>query len=350
MTATTIATTVNTPAPAPAPAEALIALTKLSVAPENVRRTDKRGGVEGLAENIAEEGLLQNLVVFETKAGRFRVVAAGRRLAALKLLAKAGRWSGPVRCLVLPSEAAQRVSLAENVMRRALHPADEFEAFAALIAEGHDAPEVARRFGTTVRHVEQRMRLAAVSPALVKAYRAGEMTLDQLTAFTVTDDHARQEQVWNTVFVRESTGQGIRRALLLSEHVPVSDKLARFVELEAYEQAGGVVTRDLFSDDEGGTWLADPDLLRQLAAEKIQAEASSLSAEGWGWWPGPTGCATLTRWRPRPASTCGHGGRRTRRSCPASTRRRSRRSWRREQARTSASLGPCSSSYRRARP
>lgn len=268
--------------PAAAPVEALIALTKLSVAPENVRRTDKRGGVEGLAESVAEEGLLQNLVVFETEASRFRVVAGGRRLAALKLLAKAGRWSGPVRCLVLPSEAAQRVSLAENVMRRALHPADEFEAFAALIAEGHDAAEVAQRFGTTVRHVEQRMKLAAVSPALVKAYRASEMTLDQLTAFAVVDDHARQEAVWNTHYVRESSGQGIRRALL-SEHVPVTDKLARFVGLEAYEGAGGTVTRDLFSDDEGGTWLADPDLLRRLAAEKMEGEAAALSAEGWGW-------------------------------------------------------------------
>lgn len=279
---TTVETALTAPAPAAAPTEALIPLAKLGAAPENVRRTDRRGGVEGLAESIAAEGLLQNLVVIEAERGRYRVVAGGRRLAALKLLAKASRWSGPVRCLVLPSEAAHRVSLAENVMRRALHPADEFEAFAALIAEGHDASEVARRFGTTVRHVEQRMRLAAVSPALIKAYRAGEMTLDQLTAFAVVDNQARQEQVWNTHHVRESSGHGIRRALLV-EHVPVTDKLARFVTLEAYEEAGGAVIRDLFSDDESGTWLADPDLLRRLAAERMETEAGVLSAEGWGW-------------------------------------------------------------------
>ena len=70
----------------------LIPLTKLSVASENVRRTDKKGGIEGLAESIAAEDLLQNLVVFQTEAGRYRVVAGGRRLAALKLLARAGRW------------------------------------------------------------------------------------------------------------------------------------------------------------------------------------------------------------------------------------------------------------------
>lgn len=266
----------------PAPAVELIPLRKLGVAEENVRRTDRKGGIEGLAESIAAEGLLQNLIAFKTEAGRYRVVAGGRRLAALKLLAKAGRWGEPVPCKVLPTGAAARVSLTENVMREPLHPADEFEAFQALLDEGHDRPEIARRFGTTVRHVEQRLKLAAVSPALIRAYRAGDMTLDQLTAFTVVDDHAHQEQVWASHANRESSGRGIRMALL-SEHVPVTDKLARFVGLEAYEAAGGPVIRDLFSDDQGGTWLADPELLRRLAAETMQAKAEALGTEGWGW-------------------------------------------------------------------
>lgn len=260
-----------------------IALSKLSVAEENVRRTDRKGGIEGLAESIAAEGLLQNLTGFATENGRHRIVAGGRRLAALRLLAKGGRWSGPVPVRVLPSGTdAQRISLTENIMRAALHPADEFEAFAALIAEGHDPAEVARRFGTTVRHVEQRMRLAAVSPALVRAYRSGDMTLDQLTAFAVVDDHTRQEQVWTTYHVRDSLGRGICMALL-SEHVPVTDRLVRFVGLEAYEAAGGTVIRDLFSDEQGGTWLADSNLLRRLATEKMQAEAETITAEGWVW-------------------------------------------------------------------
>ena len=282
-TNTEVTTTPATETVAPAASMEWIALSKLSVAEENVRRTDRKGGIEGLAESIAAEGLLQNLTGFATEKGRYRIVAGGRRLTALRLLAKAGRWSGPVPVRVLPSGTdAQRISLTENVVRAALHPADEFEAFAALIAERHEPAEVARRFGTTVRHVEQRMKLAAVSPTLVKAYRAGDMTLDQLTAFAVVDDHTRQEQVWTTYHVRDSTGRGIRMALL-SEHVPVTDKLARFVGLDAYEAAGGPVIRDLFSDEEGGTWLADPDLLRRLAAERMQAEAEALTAEAWAW-------------------------------------------------------------------
>jgi ParB family transcriptional regulator, chromosome partitioning protein len=110
---------------------------------------------------------------------------------------------------------------------------------------------VARRFGTTTRHVEQRMKLAAVSPALLRAYRAGAMTLDQLTAFTVVDDHARQEAVYGQCRNRDVSPRGTRSALL-SQHVPVTDKLARFVGVQPYEGAGGSVIRDLFSDERSG--------------------------------------------------------------------------------------------------
>ena len=47
--------------------------------------------------------------------------------------------------------------------------------------------------------MKQRLRLAAVSPALLDVYAEDGMTLEQLMAFTVTDDHARQEQVWEAI-------------------------------------------------------------------------------------------------------------------------------------------------------
>jgi len=52
--------------------------------------------------------------------------------------------------------------------------------------------------------------------------------------------------------------------------------------LEAYEQAGGVVLRDLFQQDDGG-WLQDPALLDRLVAEKLAREAEPIVAEGWKW-------------------------------------------------------------------
>ena len=61
-----------------------------------------------------------------------------------------------------------------------------------------------------------------------------------------------------------------------------SDKRALFVGLDAYEQAGGIVMRDLFQQDDGG-WLENVGLLDGLVAEKLKAEAEKIAAEGWKW-------------------------------------------------------------------
>ena len=57
-------------------------------------------------------------------------------------------------------------------------------------------PKESARFGTTPRVVQQRLKLAVVSPKLIALYRKGDMTLDCLMAFTVSDDHKQQEKVW----------------------------------------------------------------------------------------------------------------------------------------------------------
>src|SRR3546814_18692359 len=77
-----------------------------------------------------------------------------------------------------------------------MHPADEFEAFAALIEQGKTIEDVAARFGVSPHVVKRRMRLASVAPELIAAYRAGEMSLDALMAFTVSKDRERQRDVW----------------------------------------------------------------------------------------------------------------------------------------------------------
>ena len=118
-----------------------IPLNKLEIAPENVRKTERETDIDALAANIAAVGLRQNLNVKPGPKGRFLVTAGGRRLRALKALAKAKtiKASAPIPCIVLEDgEDAAEISLAENVHRVAMHPMDQFEAFAALIDAGKD--------------------------------------------------------------------------------------------------------------------------------------------------------------------------------------------------------------------
>lgn len=72
----------------------------------------------------------------------------------------------------------------------------QFEAFKKLSEErGLGAEEIAARFGVTPHVVRQRLRLGAVSPKLMDIYRSGDLALDQLMAFAITEDHARRRRL-----------------------------------------------------------------------------------------------------------------------------------------------------------
>ena len=266
-----------------------IALDRLSVAPENVRKTPADASAETeLKASIAAHGLLKNLVVrSDGPGGNYAVVAGGRRLAALKALAADGVLDDthPVPCLIVDSDTpSAELSLAENVVRIAMHPADQVAAFRDLAESGSSVSSIAARFGISERLVEQRLRLGNAAPELLDAYRAGTIDLETLKGFAVTTDHRRQMTVYEQV-----ASQGYRptawqvKRLLTQDRVPANSALAHFVGVDAYEAAGGAVLRDLFSDeDESGVWLEDPVLLNNLAMEKLDETAKDLAAR-WRW-------------------------------------------------------------------
>jgi ParB family transcriptional regulator, chromosome partitioning protein len=270
-----------------------IPFNKLVLSQSNVRRVKAGVSIEELAEDIARRTLLQSLNVrpiLDTEGvetGMFEVPAGGRRYRALQLLVKQKRLAktAPVPCVVRdPSVdiSAEEDSLAENVHRASLHPLDQFRAFQALRQKGQSEEEIAAAFFVGVNVVKQRLRLAAVSEKLLDIYAEDGMSLEQLMAFTVTNDHARQEQVWESLQRSYSQEPYQIRRMLTERTVRASDRRVLFVGLDAYEQAGGIVMRDLFQQDDGG-WLENVALLDALVAEKLKAEAEKIAAEGWKW-------------------------------------------------------------------
>ena len=268
-----------------------IPLNKLVLSQANVRRIKAGVSVEELAEDIARRGLLQSLSVRPVRDGQgqetgtFEVPAGGRRFQALQLLVKQKRLAktAPVPCLVKTDGIAEEDSLAENTMREALHPLDQFRAFQALRDEhGLGDEEIAARFFVTPAVVRQRLKLVAVSPKLLDLYAENAMSLEQLMGFTVTNDHARQEQVWEGLARGYNKEPYYIRRLLTEGAAKASDKRAVFVGAEAYEAAGGVIARDLFQHDDGG-WFENVALLDRLAREKLDAVAAEVRSEGWKW-------------------------------------------------------------------
>ena len=271
-----------------------IPLNKLILSQSNVRRVKAGVSIEDLAADIARRGcLLQSLNVRPVldadgvETGMFEVPAGGRRFRALQLLVKQKRLTktAPVPCVVRdPSTEilAEDDSLAENVQRAPLHPLDQFRAFQTLREKGQSDEDIAAAYFVGVSVVKQRLRLAAVSEKLLDIYAEDGMSLDQLMAFTVTTDHARQEQTWDALQRSYSQEPYQIRRMLTEKTVRASDKRVLFVGVDAYESAGGAVMRDLFQQDDGG-WLENIGLLETLVSDKLRAEAETIAAEGWKW-------------------------------------------------------------------
>ncbi len=270
-----------------------IPFNKLVLSQSNVRRVKAGVSIEDLAVSIARRGLIQSLSVFPVvdaegnETGMFEVPVGGRRFRALELLVKQKRLAkvALVPCVVRDRDGIilpEEVSLAENIERAALHPLDQFRAFHDMLIKGMTEEEIAAAFFVPVNVVKQRLRLATVSPALHDVYADDGMTLEQLMAFTVSEDHERQTQVWEAIKDAWSKEPYQIRRMLTETTVRASDKRAVFLGTEAYEAAGGIVMRDLFQADDGG-WLQDVGLLDRLVAEKLKAEAEAIAAEGWKW-------------------------------------------------------------------
>jgi ParB/RepB/Spo0J family partition protein len=259
-----------------------ISLSKLAPSPLNARRIEKKVAVEELAASIEAHGLLQGLTVVEVGDGKYQVSAGGRRLAALKLLAKRKVIPADfaVPCSIVPAEIAEETSLAENVQRVAMHPLDEVEAFGRLAASGLLEDAIAARFGTSIRHVQQRLALSALSPLLKTAFRKGELSLDAARAFCLVGEHDRQDNVFNIMPKPVMNAYAVR-SYLTQGAVRANDRLAKFVGIDAYEAAGGIVRRDLFEEEL--VFLDSPDLLNRLATEKLEELQRPLIEFGWGW-------------------------------------------------------------------
>ena len=264
-----------------------VELSKLTASKDNVRRVESEAGLTELVASIRAHGLLQNLTVRPNDKGKYEVVAGARRLAALRALAneKGTGWTkkSPIPVLILEGHNDTEISLAENTVRQNMHVADQVEAFRKLIEDDAMTPEqVADRFGISTMTVRRRIKLAKVSPRIMDEFRVGQVTLGQMEALAIADDHGEQESAFFDLPDWNRDERHIR-SRLTQEKIRADNRLVRFVGVEAYVEAGGAITRDLFSAD-ADLYLDDKPLVMTLAMARLEAEAEAIQmAEGWKW-------------------------------------------------------------------
>ncbi|MEJ1269036.1 ParB/RepB/Spo0J family partition protein [Pantoea ananatis] len=262
-------------------------LSAFVVSPLNARTIPYSAeSVESLAATIKSVGLLQNLVAHALPDGQLAVAAGGRRLTALNLLLSQQVLTPdhPVAFKRVSEDMAALVSYIENAQRSDMHAAEQIASFGTQTALGKTAEQIGSEAGYSTRHVQRMLKLANLAPSLLKLLADDKLTVEQCQVLCLEDDQDRQVSVYESVKSGwPELPLSMLKKQITDKEISVTDRRFLFVGREAYENAGGVVREDLFSQQDGeGT--ADIVLLEKLTVQKLEAMAQEIQAqEGWKW-------------------------------------------------------------------
>lgn len=151
----------------------MVPLKAISPNPHQPRSTVDQEKLEELAASIREHGLIQPLIVTETSAGEYALIAGERRWRAATL---AGLEKLPVVVKEASPQEMLEMAIIENVQRDDLNAIEEAVAYQQLIDEfGMTQEIVARRVGKSRPTVANLVRLLKLGPDIQAAVVEGKM-------------------------------------------------------------------------------------------------------------------------------------------------------------------------------
>ena len=155
------------------------------------RKYFDKEALEQLAESIAENGLLQPILVREYGEGRYQIIAGERRFRASKL---AGLSEIPAIIIEKDDKSAAQIALIENIQREDLNPLEEALAYKAL-AEEYDMTqeELSKQVGKSRSAIANSVRLLDLPDEILTLVASRELSAGH--ARTLLGVHDRDNMI-----------------------------------------------------------------------------------------------------------------------------------------------------------
>ncbi len=208
--------------------------------PKQPRREFDAESLHELAGSLAEQGVLQPVLVRPRAGGTYELVAGERRWRAARL---AGLETVPALVQERADAASLEAALIENMARTDLNPVEEARACAALVEElGLSRKEIGRRVGRSRVAVSNLVRLLELPDEVLALLQDGSLSEGHGRALLLAEDHgarrslARQavERGWSVRLTeeraRESNAPSARRPRAASVHPDQEQAAAEIAE------------------------------------------------------------------------------------------------------------------------
>ena len=152
----------------------VIRLSLIDPKKDQPRKYFDKEALEDLANSIAENGLLQPIVVRAYGDGRYQIIAGERRFRASKM---AGLSEIPAIVLDRSDKSVAELSLIENIQREDLNPIEEAMGYKTLAQDyGMTQEEISLTVGKSRSAVANSMRLLDLPDPILTMVAAGELS------------------------------------------------------------------------------------------------------------------------------------------------------------------------------
>jgi len=212
------------------------------------------GGIEGLANSIRENGIIQPVVVRQEADG-FRLIAGERRWRAAQM---AGVHRIPAIVRKVSDNRVLELALIENIQRKELNPIEEAKAYEVLVGQMKlSQADLARRVGRDRSSISNSLRLLKLDEKIQEMIREGSLSAGHAKAIMAISDAETQ------IRVAIEVAKGL---------LSVRETEARVAEI-VKRQAGAAANVD---EAPGGSAAPDPnvaaaaDRLRKALATRVR--------------------------------------------------------------------------------
>ena len=154
--------------------------------PHQPRKIFAEEAIAELADSIRARGVLQPILVRETGAGAYELVAGERRWRAAQ---KAQLHRIPAIVRAFDEAAVAEIALIENIQRENLNALEEADAYAQLISTyGHSQDDLSRLVGKSRSHVANLLRLRDLPDSVRLALLRGDINMGHARAIAAASD------------------------------------------------------------------------------------------------------------------------------------------------------------------
>jgi len=247
--------------------------------PSQPRRYFSEEALAELSTSIAEQGLLQPLVIRPLPGEEYQIVAGERRYRAALL---AGLKEVPCVLRRLDDNAAMELALIENIQREDLLPLEEAASYKELLdACGYTQDTLAKKIGKSRPYISNSLRLLTLAAPIQEELRSGRLSAGHGRAILLLNNKAQRTAMAKRIvnedwsvrraekYAQEqnllakgekisikSTDKKVEELVFLDVEKRLRQKLGTKVKVQGKENGKGSILLEYYSGDDFNRLLA----------------------------------------------------------------------------------------------